>query len=152
MRFGAANGEPAGLGQVTFRANPFLFRAEIGAGGRVGIVSDFIGRADGHHVAAAHAGARSEVDDQVGGLNRRFVVLDDQDAVAQLFEPTQRAQQHGIVARMKTDGRFVENVTNAAQIGAELGGEPDALRLAAGKRIGAPVEGQIGQADFGEEI
>ena len=100
-------------------------------------------------MAAAHAGARSQVDDQIGRLNGRFVVLDDEHAVAQLFEAAQSAQQHGVVARMKTDGRFVENVTDAAQVGAELGGEPNALRLAAGKRVGAPVEGQIRQADFG---
>ena len=103
-------------------------------------------------IAAAHAGARSQVDDQIGRLNGRFVVLDDQHAVAQLFEAAQGAEQHVIVARMKTDGRLVENVADAAQIGAELGGEPNALRFAAGKRVGAPVEGQIRQADFGEEI
>ncbi len=85
-----------------------------------------------HDVAAVHAGARSEVDDQVRRLNRRFVMLDDQDAVAQLLEPPQRAQQHGVVARMQADGRLVEDVTNAAQIGAELGGQPDALGFAAG--------------------
>src|SRR5439155_512108 len=33
----------------------------------------------------------------------------------------------------------------------ELCGEPDALRLAARERVGAPVEGQIGEADLGEE-
>ena len=102
-----------------------------------------------NHVAAVHAGAGSQVDDQIGRLNGRFVVLDDEHAVAQLFEPAQGAQQHGVVARMQTDGRFVENVTDAAQIGAELGRQPNALRLAAGKRVGAPVEGQIRQADFG---
>ena len=49
----------------------------------------------------------------------------------------------------KTDGRFVENVADAAQVGAELRGQPDALGFAAGERVGAAVEGQIGQADFG---
>ena len=152
MRFGAADGEPLGFFQFALGAKTFALGAQVGAGGRIGIGSDFRRRADGHHVAAMDAGAGTQIDDQIGRLNGRLVMLDHQHAVAQLFEPAQSFQQHGVVARVQADGRFVEDVANAAQVGAQLRRQANALGLAAGERVGAPVEGQIGQADFRQEI
>ena len=50
---------------------------------------------------------------------------------------------------MKADGRFIEDITDAAEIRSQLRGETNALRLATGKGIGAAIESQIGEADFG---
>ena len=48
---------------------------------------------------------------------------------------------------MQTDRRLVEDVADAAQIGAELRGEPDALRFTARQRRRRTIERQITQAD-----
>src|SRR3970040_1974798 len=52
---------------------------------------------------------------------------------------------------MKTDRRLVEDVTDAPKVGSKLRRQADALRLAAGKRIGAAVEGEVGKTHFREE-
>ena len=46
----------------------------------------------------------------------------------------QRIEQHPVVARMQADGRLIKDVTDAAQVRAELRRQPDALRFAAGQR------------------
>ena len=141
------------LGFLNSRCGPMRLRSarRKAAGERIRIVPDFLRGAYGHHVAAANARTRSEIDDQVGGFNRRLVMLDDQDAVADFFETPQGAQQHSVVARVKTDGGLIENVADAAQVGSELRRETDALRLAAGESVGAAVESEIRQANFREE-
>ena len=53
---------------------------------------------------------------------------------------------------MQADGRFVEDIEHARQIRAELRGEPDALGLAAGERVGGTVEREIIQADAVEKF
>ena len=47
--------------------------------------------------------------------------------------------------------RLVQHVEHADQAGADLGGQPDPLRLAAGQRAGRPVERQVVQADVEQE-
>src|SRR5919198_5639193 len=116
------------------------------------ILLDFVRRAQGNDRAAVNAGAWSEIDDQIGGFDRRLVVLDHQNAVAHFFETPQGAQQHLVVARMKADGWLVENVADATQVRSELRREANALRLAAGKSVGTAIEGQIGESHFGEEF
>ena len=90
--------------------------------------------------AAADAGAGAEVDDVVGGPHRVFVVLDDDDRVAQVAERRERVEQAVVVARVEADRGFVEDVEHADEPAADLAGEADALRFAAGERGGGAVE------------
>ena len=53
---------------------------------------------------------------------------------------TQRLDQPVVVPLVQPDRRLVEDVEDADQAGADLGGQPDALRLAAGERGRRPVE------------
>ena len=64
----------------------------------------------------------------------------------------QRLQQPVVVARMQADGRFVEHVEHAGQAAADLAGEADALRFAAGERRPGAVEREIIQPDIDEEL
>ena len=98
-------------------------------------------------LAAADAGAGAEVDDVVGGPHRVFVVLDDDDGVAHVAELARGCEQPVVVARMQADRRLVEDVEHADQPAADLAGQADALRLAAGERRGGAVERQVVQAD-----
>jgi len=63
-----------------------------------------------------------------------FVVLDDENCVAEVAKPFESLDEAIVVALMKADGGLVEDVENAAQARSDLRGEADALALAAGKR------------------
>ena len=102
-------------------------------------------------VAAEAAGARTEVDDPVGGLDRLLVVLDDEHGVAEIAQAVQRLDQALVVALVQADRRLVEHVQHARELAAELRREPDALRLAARQRRGGAVEREVVEADVEQE-
>ena len=108
-------------------------------------------RRSGHDRAAVRAGPGPEVDDPVGRADHRLVVLDDQDAVAHLLEPSQAGDQPGGVARMQAGCRLVQDVADPHQPRAELGRQPRPLELAAGERVRAPVQRQVLQPD-GDQV
>ena len=87
----------------------------------------------------------------VGATDRVLVVLDDDERVAFRLELRERVEQHAVVARMQADRRLVEDVADAAQIRSELGGQANALRLAAGERRRRAVEREIGETDVAEK-
>ena len=64
----------------------------------------------------------------------------------------QRFEQPAVVARVQADGRLVEDVEDAGQAAADLAGEADALRFAAGQGRRRPAEGQVIEADVDEEL
>ena len=102
-------------------------------------------------MAAVDPGARSQVDDVVGAAQRLLVVLHHDQGVAQVPEVNQGFQQALVVALVQPDGRLVEDVEHPHQGGTDLGGQPDALRLAAGEGGGAAVQGEVLQPDAGHE-
>src|SRR5256886_4808713 len=97
----------------------------------------------------ARAGA--ELEDEVRGADRLFVVLDHEHRVAQIAQPPERVEGRAVVALMEPDRRLVEDIEDADQARADLGGEPDALALAAGERARRPVEGEVLEAHVGQE-
>ncbi len=105
----------------------------------------------GDHLAALDPRARPEIDQMVGRPHRVLVVLDDHDGVAQPGQPAQRRQQPVVIARMQPDRRLIQNVKDPDQPRADLTGEPDPLRLAAGERRSGPIEGQVMQTDVDQE-
>ena len=69
--------------------------------------------------------------DPVRRPDRLLVVLDDEHGVAEVAQPRQRGDQLGVVALVEPDRRLVEDVQDAHQRRADLGRQPDPLRLAA---------------------
>ena len=53
------------------------------------------------------AGAGAEVDDIVGHPNGLFIVLDDDDGVAEIAQPGQRREQLAVVALVQADRRRI---------------------------------------------
>ena len=94
------------------------------------------------------AGARTEIENVVGRENRIGIVFDDQQGVAQIAQTLQDLNQAVGVARMKADGRLIQHVKRAHQMRAERCGELNALRFAAGKRRGKPVEREVIEPDL----
>ena len=63
----------------------------------------------------------------------------------------QRGQQPVVVARVQADRRLVENVQHADQAAADLPGQANALRLAAGQRRRRAVEREIFEPHVAQE-
>ena len=101
---------------------------------------------------AGVARAGAEVHHVVGAANGFFVVLDDEHGVAQVAQLFERGDQAVVVARVQADGRLVEHVEHAAQARADLRGQANALRFAAGKRCGGAVQAEIAEADGEQKI
>ena len=79
-------------------------------------------------------------------------MLDDEDGVAEVAEVFERGDEALVVALVQADGGLVEDVEDAAEAGADLGGEADALAFAAGERGGGAVEREVAEADGVEEL
>lgn len=102
-------------------------------------------------LAAVLTRAGADVDDPVGDLDGVLVVLDDDERVAHVPEPDQGLDQPVVVALVQADGRLVQHVQHADEPGADLGGEPDALGLAAGQGARGAVQREVVEADVHEE-
>src|SRR5205085_10402907 len=99
------------------------------------------------HLAAVLPGTGTQVEQVVGLAHRLLVVLDDDDGVAEVAELLERGEQAAVVTLVQPDGRLVEDVEHADEARADLRGEPDALRLTAGERLGRAVEREVVEAD-----
>ena len=116
-----------------------------------GVGHDLVGCAGGDDIAAVLAGAGSHVDDVVGCQHGLLVMLDDQDRVAEVAQALQRAQQPRVVALVQADARFVQDIEDAHQAGADLGRQADALGFAAGQGGRRPRQGHVVQSDIDQE-
>ena len=92
-----------------------------------------------------------EVDEVVGGEHRALVVLDHDHRVAEVAEAVEGRDQLLVVALVEADRGLVEDVHDPDQAGADLGREPDPLRLAAGERARRAIEREVADADVLEE-
>src|SRR5690606_19463945 len=75
---------------------------------------EVLGGAAEDDLAAEVAGARSEVDDVVGGADGVLVVLDDEDGVAEVAQVLEGANEALVVALVEADAGLVEDVHDAA--------------------------------------
>ena len=103
-------------------------------------------------MAAMNAGARTDVEDVVGGADGVLVMLNHDHRVAEVAQAFEGFEQPRIVALVQADARFVENIKHAGQTGADLRGEPDALAFAAGQRAGGAREREIIEPDIDQEL
>ena len=107
---------------------------------------DILQRPSDHDLAAVFAGPRPQVNDVIGGADSGLVVLHDQNRVAQISHPLQGADETGIVPLVQSDGWLIQDVEYSHQLGADLGGQTDALGLPARQAHRRAVQGQVVQA------
>src|SRR4051812_31405932 len=115
------------------------------------LVEQFLEWTGADDVAAVRAGAGADVDQMVGGADAVLVVLDHEHRVAEVAEAEQGTDQAGVVALVEADGGLVEDVADADEAGADLGGEADALGFAAREAAGLAVEREVAEADIEHE-
>ena len=140
----APDGEevPAALAALGGDGDPFA-AGQVVAGDGAGGVHDLFGGAGGHHLSAVNAGAGADVHDIVGRPHGVLVVLYHQQGVAQVAQVLHGVQQHVVVPLVQTDGRLVQNIEHPHEGGADLGGQADALALAAGQGGGSPAQSEV---------
>jgi hypothetical protein len=132
------------LALAPFGRHRDLARAREVLPGDRGRVGGDLGRgALRHDLAAMDARAGADVEDVIGLADRLLVMFDDDHRVALVAQVLQRRQQPVIVALVQADGGLVEHVEHAGQARADLGGQPDALALAARERAGVAAERQV---------
>ena len=150
---GSADGQPFAVALAARRGHGNALRAaEVAAGERCRGAFDFGRSAAGHQFSAEAAGAGTEIDDVIGALDGFGVVLHHEHGIAHVAQVGEGFEQAIVVAGMQADGRLVEHVEHAAQFGTDLGGQTDALRLAAGEGGGGAVDAEIVEADGGEKF
>ena len=132
-----------------YRLSLSQHRGQVSAGVAGRASGDGFGRALRDDLAAGLAAFRAEINDPIGGLDDVQVVLDDDEGVAGGAELEEHFEQLGDVVEVQAGGGLVEDVERAAgRFAAQLGGELDALGLAAAEGGGGLAEANVAQADF----
>ncbi len=149
---GAPHEEAASVARgAPFRYRDRLATGQIGAGERGLLGFDAGRRPAGHHLPAVAARSGTEVDHPVSLADGLLVVLDDHHRVAEVAHALQGVEEATVVALVEADRRLVEDVEHAHQLRADLGGEADALALAARQAARHAVERQVVEPDRDQE-
>ncbi len=127
------------------------FAREVLPGIAVGDLFNAFGRPLIDDFATQASGVGADVDYPVGVLHYFFVVLHDDNGVADTLQVAQYADEALGVARVKADTRLVEDIERTDKAAAERCGEVDALALAARERRRCAVEGEVFQPDVAEK-
>ena len=86
------------------------------------------------------AGTRADVNDIVRCPHRIFIMLDDDQRIAQITHIFQRIDQTVIIPLMQTDTWFIQYIQHAAEMTTDLCCQPDPLCFTAGKRAGNAIQ------------
>ena len=120
-----------------------------GQRGRVG--GHLLRRALRQKLSASGAALGAEFDHPVGGPHQVEIVLDHHHRVAELHQLLERVQELSHVVEMESGGGLVQQVEGLAGAGTlQLGGELDALGLAAREGGGGLAELHVVEADLRE--
>lgn len=104
-------------------------------------------------MAAAFAAFGAEVDDVVCSTDDVEVVLNDEDAVAEVYEPAEGTHEYGDVAGVEAGGGLIEDEERVLlMLHGDVVGELETLVLASGEGGGVLAEGDIAQADLPERL
>src|SRR5208337_5374380 len=98
----------------------------------------------------ARAGA--QIEDAIRGLNGVWIMLDDEDGVAEVAKTFQNVDEALRVARVQADGGLVQDVECADEMRTQRRGQLDALRFSSRESGGQAVEGEVVEADFVEKL
>ena len=150
---GGVHGERPVLSRAADRGHRDAARArEVLPGDRLGVREQVAHRPAGDDPTAVLARPGPDVDHPVRPADRVLVVLHDDEGVAEVTKPHEGLDEAVVVALVQADARLVEDVEHADEPGADLGGQADPLRLAAGERRRRSVEGEVVQPHVDEEL
>ncbi len=152
MLLRTADRDPTGRCPSFRRHFDLHLAGEIFTGDRVRIFHDLLGCSGRDHLTAVFAGARTDIDNEIGRTHRILIMLDDEHRVTEITEMLERCNQTVIVSLVKSDGWFVQDINNADKAGADLRCKTDTLGFAAGECPRRPGECQIVKTDIHKEL
>jgi hypothetical protein len=114
------------------------------------VAHDVRWRASGDDVSAVGAAAWPHIDDVISAGEQIQVMVDDGDRRSSLQQPFEHADQRGHVEGMQASGGLIEDVQCAVLAAAQPGGDPQPLRLAAGRGRCGLAQQQVPQADLAD--
>ena len=109
------------------------------------------GRAAVEDLASELARGGAHVDDPVGGANDVEIVLDDEERVAALPEPSERGEERLGVGRVEPRGGLVEHVDDPEEVRAHLGRETQALELTGREGGRRTLEREVAEPEVHED-
>ncbi len=89
--------------------------AEVLPGYGLGAGTDILHTARGDHPAAVYARAGANIHDIIGAAHGVLVMLDNNEGVAQIAQPAERAQELFIVPLMQTNAGLIEDIQHTHQ-------------------------------------
>ena len=125
---------------------------EEGPGQRLRLLDDVVEGAGGDDPAAMLTGAGAYIHDEVGGAHGLLVMLDNHHRITDIAQSQEGVNQLAVVLLVQPDGRLVQDIEDAHQLGPDLGRQPDPLRLTARKRVRRAGEGEVFEADVHQEL
>src|SRR3989338_128988 len=99
-----------------------------------------------------NASSRANINQVVGRKNRLFIMLNDKYGIPDVAQMEKRLYKARVVARMESDGRLIQNIERADKAPPQWGGEGDALPLASGERMRAPIKREVLNADINHKL
>ena len=99
-----------------------------------------------NELATVFPRAGPEIHDVVCRPDRLFVVLDNDDGIAEIAQTGQCRQQRAVVTLVQPDGGLIEHVQDAGQVRTDLRCETDALAFPARQSCRASPEREISDA------
>ena len=108
-------------------------------------------RSGEQHLSSFLSCARSDIHYPVRVAHHLLVMFHDHDRVALVAQPFEGVDKLYVVALVQADTGLVQDIQHIDQLRADLGGQSDALALAAAERHGAAAQREIGQTDIHQE-
>src|SRR5579872_3899694 len=121
-------GGPADIGRWDF-----FQTGEILPGQRIVVARDLLRIAGGYQMPAQPAGPGPEVDDVIRPFDSLGIMLHHKHRVAHVAQTGEGIEQPFVVTRMQSDGRLIENIKHAPELGSDLRGQTDTLPLPPGE-------------------
>ena len=81
--------------------------------------------------AAMDAGARTDIDNMIGGADRFLVMFDNNHGIALIPQVLKRVKQPVIIALMQADRGLVQHIQNPRQTRTDLAGQTNTLAFTA---------------------
>ena len=85
-------------------------------------------------------------------MNGVWIMLDDENGVAEIAETLEDVDEALGVARVQADGGLIQNIERADEMRTQRRGQLDALRFPARESGGQAVEGEVVETDFVEKL
>ena len=123
--------QPPGRFLPLFRYRYFDLPGKVSACDRLLVFHDLVSCAHSHNFTAMFACSRSDIHDIICCKHGVLIVFHDNKRISEVSQMLERSEQLVIVSLVESDARLIQNICHADQTGADLGGKPDTLRLAA---------------------